>query len=489
MFSKIQKIFFIFFVFGFITVNASPAADLNDSCGELLTYQYTSSKYPKTNLSLIKKENTSRIRSWVPHAEDPDCDFPIQNLPFGVFTRKEAPTEKHIGVAIGKQIFDLHRAVDAGILQELNYETKQALKKGLLNNFMALDRENWNQTREVMISLLRSESYQLRDSDTLKKFLFINIDDAEMHLPFEVGDYTDFYTSIHHATNIGKRFRPQNPLLPNFKHLPVGYHGRASSIVISDTPIHRPLGQIKELTDDLPIFRPSTKLDYEMELGVVVGKGNQLGKRIKIEDAPSHLFGIVVLNDWSARDVQKWEYQPLGPFNSKNFATTISPWVVTMDALEPYRVTGPIRGENDPEIIDYLKPYEDMALDITVEVWLSSKKMRDSGIQPTLLSRSNFDSMYWTIAQMLTHHTSTGANMRPGDLFGSGTISGQEEGSKGCLLEIVEPGNDGILLPDGTYRKFLEDGDEVIMKAYSYKEGMPRIGFGECRGIVLEAIE
>ncbi|MEC7839514.1 MAG: fumarylacetoacetase [Chlamydiota bacterium] len=456
------------------------------------TYGYTLS-YEKPSLlhsstTSTKKLNTLNIHSWVEHANDPDCDFPIQNLPYGVFSRRESPLEKHIGVAIGNQIFDLNRAVDAGILQELTQEAKRALKENSLNSFMELGKESWQQTRETITSLLRTDSYQLRDSETLKKFLFVNIHEAIMHLPFKVGDYTDFYTSLHHATNVGKRFRPQNPLLPNFKHLPVGYHGRASSIVISDTPINRPYGQTKDPTENQPTFQPTKKLDYEMELGIVVGPGNEIGKRIKMEEASEHLFGMVILNDWSARDVQKWEYQPLGPFNSKNFATTISPWVVTIEALEPYKLPGPNRTENDPDILDYLKPIDDMALDITVEVWITSKKMRESAMKPILLSRTNFNSMYWTIAQMLVHHTSTGANMRPGDLFGSGTISGQEDGTKGCLLEIVEPGEDGILLSDGTRRIFLEDGDEIIMKAYSHKEGMPRIGFGECRGIVLEAM-
>ncbi len=429
------------------------------------------------------------IRSWISQANDESCDYPIQNLPYGVFSRDGDSQERHIGVAIGDQIFDLYRAVDSGLFQELPEAARRALKENSLNDFMGLGKNTWKQTREILISLLRKESYHLRDSDTLKSFLFVSMDAATMHLPFQTGDYTDFYTSIHHATNIGKRFRPQNPLLPNFKHLPVGYHGRASSIVVSGTDVVRPLGQVKNPQDDLPTFRPSAKLDYEMELGVVVGKGNDLGHRIKMQDASKHLFGMVVLNDWSARDVQKWEYQPLGPFNSKNFATTISPWVVTMDALEPYRVAGPVRKDNDPEIIDYLKPTEDMGPDIFVEVWLSSKRMRDEGLDPVMLSRTNFDAMYWTVAQMLVHHTSTGANMRSGDLFGTGTISGPEEGSKGCLLEIVDPGSEGILLSDGTRRTFLEDGDEVILKAYAHREGKCRIGFGECRGVVLEALE
>jgi fumarylacetoacetase len=429
------------------------------------------------------------LRSWVLSANDSHSNFPIQNLPYGVFTPSNISQENHIGVAIGDQILDLYRGVEAGLFQHLPQTVQQALKAKVLNPLMRLGPDAWHQVRATLISVLRSDNYQLRNSETLREFLLISKEQVTMYLPFEVGDYTDFYTSLNHATNVGKRFRPDNPLLPNFKYLPVAYHGRASSVVVSGTPIRRPMGQVKKKDREHPDFLPTAMLDYEMELGAVVGVGNNLGERIAIKDAGKHLFGMVIVNDWSARDVQKWEYQPLGPFNGKNFATTVSPWVVTMEALEPYRIPGPLRNEGDPEMMAYLKPVQDMGFDITVEVWLSSKRMRDQGMEPMMLSRGNFDSMYWTVAQMLAHHTSTGANLRAGDLLGSGTISGCDEGAKGCLLEILEPGSDGVLLSDGTRRTFLEDGDQVILKAYSYHQGMPRIGFGECCGIVSEVAE
>ncbi|MEM1282273.1 MAG: fumarylacetoacetase [Chlamydiota bacterium] len=427
------------------------------------------------------------MQSWVISANATDSGFPIQNLPYGLFSRLGESDEKHIGVAIGDQVLDLQRAVEAGLFQHLNVDIQAALMEDSLNHLMSLGSEVWHQVRATLLSILRSDNSQLRDSETLRQFLLIPQTEIFLHLPFEVGDFTDFYTSLHHATNVGKRFRPENPLLPNFKYLPVAYHGRASSVVVSGTPITRPLGQVKKKDSVQPEFLPTSMLDYEMELGVVIGKGNSLGERIKIEDASKHIFGMVIVNDWSARDVQKWEYQPLGPFNAKNFATSISPWVVTMEALEPYRVAGPIRGDNDPEMISYLVPDKNMGFDINVEVWISSEKMREEGIEPLMVSRGNFDSMYWTIAQMVTHHTSTGTNLRPGDLLGSGTISGNEVCARGCLLELVEPEGEGILLPDGTRRRYLENGDEVTLKAYSHRKGLPRIGFGECCGVIIDA--
>jgi fumarylacetoacetase len=284
-------------------------------------------------------------------------------------------------------------------------------------------------------------------------------------------------------------FRPDNPLLPNYKHLPVGYHGRASSLVVSGTPVRRPMGQTVSTDTGPPTFGPCKLLDYEMEMGFFVGPGNDLGTRITMADAARHIFGMVIVNDWSARDIQKWEYVPLGPFNAKNFATTISPWVVTLDALAPFRIAGPPRGSGDPDVLDYLKPADDMGLDITVKVWLASKAMRDGGAKPqaTLVSKGSFKEMYWTIAQMLVHHTSTGCNMQPGDLLATGTISGTTEDSRGSLLERTWRGTQPFSLPDGTERKFLQDGDEVIMRAYCERAGTKRIGFGECRGVVLPA--
>ena len=308
-----------------------------------------------------------------------------------------------------------------------------------------------------------------------------------MRLPFAIGDYTDFYASIHHATNVGSMFRPDNPLLPNYKHLPVGYHGRASSIVLSGDGLRRPMGQTSANDAGPPAFGPCKLLDYEMEMGFFVGPGNAMGTRIAMNDAASHIFGMTIVNDWSARDVQKWEYQPLGPFNAKNFGTSISPWIVTLDALAPFRIDGPPRGENDPAPLEYLKPADEFSLNITVEVRILSAAMREEKIEPTLISRGSLRDMYWTIAQMLVHHTSTGCNMRPGDLLATGTISGPSEDSRGCLLERTWRGQNPVNLGDGSQRKFLQDGDEVIMNAYCEADGARRIGFGECRGTVLPA--
>ncbi len=315
----------------------------------------------------------------------------------------------------------------------------------------------------------------------------IPMNNAELLIPAAIGDYTDFYASIHHATNVGSMFRPDNPLMPNYKHLPVGYHGRASSIVASGTPIRRPHGQTKADTADDPSFGPCRLLDYELEMGFFVGPRNGLGTRVPIAAARDHIFGMVIVNDWSARDIQKWEYQPLGPFNAKNFATSISPWVVTLEALAPFRVPGPPRGDDDPPILDYLQPAADLALDITVEVYLSSETMRRKGMDPLPVSRGTFRDMYWTIGQMLAHHTSTGCNLRPGDLLASGTVSGPAEDSHGCLLERTWRGQQPLELPDETHRTFLQDGDEVVIRAYCEGEGAARIGFGECRGVVAPA--
>lgn len=426
------------------------------------------------------------LRCWIDCANESINDFPIQNLPFGVFSRKETPNDHTIGVAIGDRIIDLKRAIKTKLLCDLPPEVQQALSKSTLNAFMAMGPKIWENTRYLLQRLMNEKSSILRDNEELRYMIMVPMTDVDMHLPFKIGDYTDFYTSENHARNVGKRFRPNNPLMPNFKHLPVAYHGRASSVVVSGTDIVRPKGQILESGAEAPVYKPSELLDYEIELGAVVGAGNPLGQPIAMADVADHLFGMVIINDWSARDVQKWEYQPLGPFNGKNFATSISPWVVTLEALKPYRVPGPPRKEGDPETLDYLKSEEDWALDITVEVYLSSEKMREQKMAPLLLSKGNFEGMYWTIAQMLVHHTSSGANLRTGDLLGSGTISGETDDSKGSLLEIVEPGSKGIELPDGTMRRALQDGDEVILRAYAYKEGKPRIGFGECRGIVVQ---
>ena len=382
-------------------------------------------------------------------------DFPLANLPFGVFRRDGAP---HICTAIGDRILDLHACVRDGLIAE------PTLLEPVLNAFMA--------TRRTV-----AVKEQIR-AGKFDQHMF-PMQGAEMLLPVAIGDYTDFYASVHHATNVGSMFRPDNPLLPNYKWIPIGYHGRASSIVVSGTPVKRPSGQTKDDAAPAPRFGPSKRLDYEMELGMFIGPGNDLGEPIAIGEALDHVFGFCLVNDWSARDIQTWEYQPLGPFLAKSFATSISPWIVTIDALEPYRTNAFARAEGDPAPLPYLQ--DDTGFDITVEVWLRTSTMTE----PVRLSRGNFRDMYWTVAQLVTHHTSNGCNLRPGDLLASGTISGTAKDSRGCLLELTWRGTEPVQLPNGETRKFLEDGDEVIMTAYCEREGLPRIGFGECRGVVI----
>ncbi|MBU3728762.1 MAG: fumarylacetoacetase, partial [Phycisphaerales bacterium] len=310
---------------------------------------------------------------------------------------------------------------------------------------------------------------------------------VSMRVPCRIGDYTDFYASLHHATNVGSMFRPDNPLLPNWKHVPIGYHGRASSIVATGTPVHRPLGQTVAQDSGPPNFGPSRLMDYELEMGAIIGVGNDLGVPIPVANAASHVYGFVIVNDWSARDVQKWEYQPLGPFLAKNFATTVSGWVVSMDALEPYRVPLPARAAGDPQPLPYLVVAGDFLLDVHLEVAIASAGMRASGAAPTVVSRGRFTDMYWSIAQMVAHHASGGCNLQPGDMLASGTISGSVPESRGCLLERTWRGTQPITLGDGSERRFLQDGDEVIMRAWAEAPGKPRISFGDCRGVVLPA--
>ncbi len=435
------------------------------------------------------------LRSWIDSANEPGGDFPIQNLPFGVFTRLDSDEGPRIGVAIGDGILDVAGCVKGELLEGIGPETACALCADSLNQFMSLGRSAWSSARGALSRLLAAETATLRDNADVRERLVVAPDAARLHLPAVIGDYTDFYASIHHATNVGSMFRPDNPLMPNYKHLPVGYHGRASSIVTSGTPIRRPFGQTRADDSDRPAYGASALLDYELELGFFVGSGNELGHPVAMSAARDHIFGMVILNDWSARDVQKWEYQPLGPFNAKNFATSISPWVVTLEALDPYRVPGPRRGDDDPPLLDYLTPTEDLGYDITVEAYLISPQMREpdsardnsggGGGEVMLVSRGTFADMYWTIGQMLAHHTSTGCNLRPGDLLASGTVSGASRESAGCLLERTWRGQNPIRLPDGTARRFLLDGDEVVIRAYGEKEGAARIGFGECRGVIV----
>jgi fumarylacetoacetase len=430
------------------------------------------------------------LRSWVESANDPAGDFPVQNLPYGVFQRDERE-QPRIGAAIGDRVLDLRAAVEARALDAAGPQACGALAAASLNELMRLGPTAWKTTRSAVSAVLRHSRAGVSAVTGAVAAALHPQRDVKLLVPAHIGDYSDFYASLHHATNVGSMFRPDNPLMPNWKHLPVGYHGRASSIVVSGTPVRRPMGQTVADDASPPTFGPCKLLDYEMELGAFVGPGNELGTRIPLADAGRHLFGVVLVNDWSARDVQKWEYQPLGPFNAKNFATTIGPWVVTTEALAPFRRPGPPRGKGDPAMLDYLKPQggesDRWSLDITVEVLIASQQMRERGMAPTRISLGSFSDMYWTLAQMLVHHTSTGCNMRPGDLIASGTISGPTEDSRGCLLERTWRGQKPITLADGTQRKFLQDGDEVILRGWCEGGGAARIGLGECRGIILPA--
>ena len=393
--------------------------------------------------------------------------FPIENLPFGVFDRGDGA---RIGVALGDHVVDLRAASEAG---KVPTGSAAALRAPDLNDYLELGRGPWQETRAAIVDLVGGE-----DSGATSVH---GIDDVSMRLPFRSGDYVDFYSSIEHATNLGRMFRPDgDPLLPNWRHLPVGYHGRASTIVVSGTPIRRPSGQ--RSTDDGPVFGPADALDFELEVGFVTGPGNELGVPIDVDDVGDHVFGLVLVNDWSARDIQRWEYVPLGPFLGKSFATTISPWVVTLDALAPYMVPSP---PQTPEPLPHLRAAGDWGVAIDLEVALSSERMRRDGMAPEVVSRTSFATMYWTMAQQVAHLTSNGTAIRPGDLCASGTVSGDEPGTYGSLVELTWGGRDPIELPDGTERRFLLDGDEVVLGGVCGGEGLPTIGFGSCRGTIL----
>jgi len=421
------------------------------------------------------------IKSWVESANQPQTDFPIQNLAYGVF---ETGEYLRIGVAIGDFILDLRACARDGLLSGLTPETTQACAADSLNQLLALGPHAWSSLRARVTELLAIGSIWRDQVGPL----LVPQAGAVMRLPVVIGDYTDFFTSIYHATNVGNLFRPGNPLGPNYKYLPVGYHGRASSVVVSGTPVRRPSGQT--CAGDSPQFGPSRALDYEVEVSAMVGVGNRLGEPVPIAKARSHIFGLCLLNDWSARDIQMWESQPLGPFLAKSFATTLSPWVVPLAALDPFRVPAFARAEGDPLPPPHLYSTEDQArggIDLTVEAWLTSRRMRESAIEPMRITRGNFRDTYWTIAQMLAHHTSNGCNLRPGDVFASGTLSGATPESLACLLERTRRGAQPFQLPSGEERTYLEDGDEVILRGYCEREGCVRIGFGECRGIVTAA--
>ena len=421
------------------------------------------------------------LRSWIVSANDPRADFPLANLPYGVFRHEQST---RIGVAIADQVLDLHSCATEGLFEPLSTDIVHACLASVLNPLMSLGPHAWSALRSKITELL-SEGQAENMRQRVQTALF-PMSEIEMRLPTQIGDYTDFYASIHHATRVGKLFRPDNPLLPNYKHVPIGYHGRASSIIVSGSDVRRPSGQAKSPQAVEPAFGPTNSLDYELEVGIFVGPGNALSQPIAIEAAEQHIFGLCLVNDWSARDIQSWEYQPLGPFLAKNFATTISPWIVPIEALAPYRVAAVARPDGDPTPLPYLASQQPRAIDLTLEVHLQSKQMRESGLPPELVSRGNMRDLYWSIAQLVTHHASNGCNLRPGDLLATGTISGPEEGSEGCLLEMKHRA-DPLRLPTGESRVFLEDGDQVTFRAYTQTEGLPRIGFGECTGTVIAA--
>lgn len=433
---------------------------------------------------------TAPSRSWVASANG-HPDFSLQNLPFGVFRRAGSTEAPRVGVAIGDEILDVAACLAAGLFDgqsELATRAAQRCAAPALNALMALGADARRALRDAVMQLLHED--RAVHQRQIAQHALVPQQEAELFLPAHVGDYTDFYASVHHATNVGAMFRPDNPLLPNYKWVPIGYHGRASSLVVSGTPVRRPVGQRKGPADDVPTVGPSRSLDYELELGAFVGTGNDLGEPIAIRSAESHLWGLCLLNDWSARDLQAWEYQPLGPFLAKNFASTISPWVVTLEALEPFRAPLAPRADGDPQPLSYLSSAHDAALGgfaITVEVWLRTPKMREENVPAVRLSQGSALDLYWTFAQMLTHHASSGCNLRPGDLLGSGTISGPSPDSRGCLLELTRRGAEPLALPNGETRGFLMDGDEVIMTAFAEREGAGRIGFGRCVGEVRAA--
>lgn len=425
------------------------------------------------------------LRSWVVSANAADAEFPIQNLPLGCFLPAEGQAAR-CGVAIGDRVLDLLSAREAGLLDGLRTDVLEALGAESLTPLFATGRSGLTALRARVSALLAAGSEQQgRVAESL-----VELAAVRMTMPAEIGDYTDFYASIDHATNVGSMFRPDNPLLPNYKHVPIGYHGRASSIVASGTPVRRPYGQTSAKPEGPPSWGPSARLDYELEVGAFVAGGNALGHAIPLAEAEQHVAGLVLVNDWSARDMQAWEYQPLGPFLAKNFATTVSPWVVTLDALAPFRVPARSRDAADPQPLPYLQDARNEragGFAITLEVWLQTATMRDAGEPAVRISRGDFSRMYWTLGQMLAHHASNGCNLRAGDLIASGTVSGPTKDSRGCLLELAWRGSEPLTLPNGETRSFLADGDEVTMRGWCEAAGKVRIGFGECRGVVLPA--
>lgn len=432
----------------------------------------------------LNETHDAGLQSWVASANTGKSDFPIQNLPFAVFRRKAGNEAFRGGVAIGDQVLDMAAVRDARALPAEVQAQVEAAAMGQLNALMGMNPAQWSALRLALSRALRSGSA----AEAALKACLVPQSEVEYSVPVQVGDYTDFYTSVYHATNVGKLFRPTNPLMENYKWVPIGYHGRASSIRISGVDFKRPKGQLKAPDAD-PVLKPCNRLDYELEMGIYAGAGNQWGDAIGIDDAENHIFGLCLLNDWSARDVQAWEYQPLGPFLSKNFATSISPWVVTLEALAPYR-TAFTRPAEDPQPLPYLSSdanWQSGALDVQLTVAIQTTQMRAAGQDAAQITQTSYRHAYWTMAQLLAHHTVNGCDLQPGDLMGTGTLSGPSATEAGALLEITEGGKNPLTLPNGETRTFLQDGDAVVFTGWCEKPGAARIGFGECRATVLPA--
>lgn len=436
-------------------------------------------------MTTLNETHDPALECWVESARAPDGDFPLQNLPFSIFRRAGSGEAFRGGVAIGAEIVDLAAAQAAGVFDGVAARAAQAATGPQLNPLMAMGPAAWSALRLELSRALRSGSPR---EERLRGCLVPQAR-AEYAVPAEIGDYTDFYTSIHHATNVGRLFRPDQPLMPNYRWVPIGYHGRASSIGISGQQFARPRGQVLAKGAAVPALVPSRRIDYELELGVYIGVGNALGTPIAIDDADAHVFGVCLLNDWSARDIQAWEYQPLGPFLAKSFATTISPWIVTLEALAPYRVALS-RPADEPRPLAYLDSAAvsaEGAFDIRLEVLIETSRMHAEHAPLARLSSTSYRHAWWTIAQIVAHHTVNGCNLRPGDLLGTGTLSGPAPDEAGALIELTQGGTKPVALPDGESRAFLEDGDTVIMRGWCERPNAARIGFGEVRGTLLPA--
>jgi|TARA_B110000263_G_scaffold214857_1_gene199556 fumarylacetoacetase len=425
-------------------------------------------------MDVMDETHDSKLKSWVD--VDQNSDFPIQNIPFGIYSPKEGG-ELHVATAIGDYVVDLAYLDEAGFFINTEIEETEVFYEPTLNAFMSLGQKAWKEARLTISRLLREDNTSFKNNEELKKLALIPMAETRMEMPVDIGDYTDFYSSREHATNVGTMFRgPDAALMPNWLHLPVGYHGRASSVVLSGTDIVRPKGQTKAIDAEKPAFGDCNKMDFELEMGILIGSGNILSEPISVDDAKDHVFGFTLVNDWSARDIQAWEYIPLGPFLAKNFATSISPWIITMEALEPFKCKSP---EQDPKPFDYLNNKKDCNYDINLEIHLKTEKMSESHV----ISKTNYNYLYWNMAQQIAHHTITGCNLRTGDLLASGTISGPEKDNRGSMLELSWNGKEPISLPNGEKRAFLEDGDLVTLKGWCEGNGY-RIGFGDCKGTI-----